>query len=90
MDKKQRQFARRQACPVITSDSQRGSETTPDKPCFDRLASNSEKHKTKSFDQMSILYTNARSIILKRNHLLTDAIAEKPDFIMITESWLNI
>ncbi len=39
---------------------------------------------------MSILYTNARSIILKRNHLLTHAIAEKSDFIMITESWLNI
>ena len=39
---------------------------------------------------MSILYTNARSTILKRSHLLTHARTEKPDFIMITESWLNI
>ncbi len=39
---------------------------------------------------MRLLYTNARSIILKRKHLLTHAIAEKPDFIMITESWLSI
>ncbi len=39
---------------------------------------------------MSILYRNARSIILKRNHLLTHAIAKKSDFIMIAESWLNI
>ncbi len=74
----------------LTSEIQRGFQTTPDKPCFDILASNSEKHNTKSFDQMSILYTNARSIILKRNHLLAHATAEKPDFIMITESWLNI
>ena len=39
---------------------------------------------------MSILYANARSIILKRNHLLIHAREEKPDVIMITESWLNV
>ncbi len=39
---------------------------------------------------MSILYANARSIIPKRNHLLIHAREEKPDVIMITESWLNV
>ena len=40
-------------------------------------------------NQMSIFYANARSIILKRKHLLVHAREEKPDIIMITESWLN-
>ena len=39
---------------------------------------------------MSIFYTNARSIILKRDHLKSHARAENPDIIMITESWLNM
>ena len=39
---------------------------------------------------MSILYANARSIFLKRNHLLIHARKERPDIIMITESWLNM
>ena len=55
-----------------------------------RAQKNSDKHSPNSLDQINILYANARSILQKRNHLAIHAREEKPDIIMITESWLNM
>ncbi len=33
---------------------------------------------------------NARSFIQKRSHLIIHVITENPDFILITETWLNM
>ena len=48
-----------------------------------------DKHvkKTKS---LTLFYTNARSIIKKREELVAYAMSENPDIISITETWLNI
>ena len=35
------------------------------------------------------MYTNARSIVSKRDELIVYAETEKPDLILITESWIN-
>ncbi len=39
---------------------------------------------------LSLFYTNARSIIKKRDELLAYVMTEKPDIVSITETWLNI
>ena len=44
---------------------------------------------TRTIKELKLLYTNARSIILKRNELLTYVVAETPDIVSITESWVN-
>ena len=44
----------------------------------------------KTIKGLNLFYTNARSIIKKRDELLAYVISEKPDIVSITESWLNI
>ncbi len=38
---------------------------------------------------ISVLYTNARSLIPKRDELLAFIATEEPDVIAITEAWAN-
>ena len=40
-------------------------------------------------EQISIFYANVRNIIPKLNNLIIHANAENPDFIVLTELWIN-
>ena len=44
----------------------------------------------KTVKSLTLFYTNARSIMNKRDELITYATSEKPDIISITETWINI
>lgn len=44
----------------------------------------------KTIKGLNLFYTNARSIIKKRDELVAYVMSEKPDIISITETWLNI
>ena len=44
----------------------------------------------KTIKGLNLFYTNARSIIKKRDELLAYVMSEKPDIVSITETWLNI
>ena len=54
-----------------------------------RPAGKPSRKVTKTIKELKLLYTNARSIILKRNELLAYVVAETPDIVSITESWVN-
>ncbi len=47
-------------------------------------------HSPNPTEHISILYANARSVISKRNHLMIYVNSENPDFILLSESWINL
>ena len=50
----------------------------------------STEKRIKTIKGLNLFYTNARSIIKKRDELVTYVMSEKPDIVSITETWLNI
>ena len=54
------------------------------------LRTESSEKRIKTIKGLSLFYTNARSIIKKRDELVTYVMSEKPDIVSITETWLNI
>ncbi len=47
-------------------------------------------HSLTPTEHISILYVNAGSVISNRNHLMIHASTKNPDFILLSESWINL
>ncbi len=47
-------------------------------------------HSPTPTEHIITLYANSRSVISIRNHLMIHANTENPDFILLSESWINL